>query len=277
MKRRLLTTTLILILALTLPITVLAQDYYFSLDKEVVNVYWNADGTMALDYLLTFTTQPGGHTIEFVDVGMPNGNFDFNSIQADINGNQLSISSDFQGTGGDGFAVEMGSYAIPPGQTGTVHVSVGRISDVLYKDDDDANYASAVFAPLYFQSNVVTGTTDITVTYHLPPGVQPEEPKWHSAPAGFPSEPATAFDSQGRITYTWRNTNADGETQYKFGASFPKSYIPADSIVTVQLPSFSISPDTIFVFMFCGFFGFMFLGVPILTAYGNHRRKLQYM
>jgi len=277
MKRRLLTTALIIILALALPITALAQDYYFSLDKEVVNVYWNADGTMALDYLLTFTTQPGGHTIEFVDVGMPNGNFDFNSIKADINGNQLSISSDFQGTGGDGFAVEMGSYAIPPGQTGTVHVSVGRVSGVLYKDDDDANYASAVFAPLYFQSNVVTGATDITVTYHLPPGVQPEEPKWHSAPSGFPSEPATAFDSQGRITYTWRNTNADGETQYKFGASFPKSYIPADSIVTVQLPSFSISPETIFVFMFCGFFGFMFLGVPILTAYGNHRRKLQYM
>jgi len=277
MKRRLLTTALIIILTLILPITALAQDYYFSLDKEVVNVYWNADGTMALDYLLTFTTQPGGHTIEFVDVGMPNGNFDFNSIEADINGNQLSISSDFQGTGGDGFAVDMGSYAIPPGQTGTVHVSVGRVSDVLYKDDDDANYASAVFAPLYYQSNVVTGNTDITVIYHLPPGVQPEEPKWHSAPAGFPSEPATAFDAQGRITYTWRNPNADGETQYKFGASFPKSYVPADSIVTVQLPSFSISPETIIVFLFCGFFGFMVIGVPALTAYGNHRRKLQYM
>jgi hypothetical protein len=275
MKRRLLTTILILILALTLPITALAQDYFFSLDKEVVNVYWNADGTMALDYLLTFTTQPGGHTIEFVDVGMPNGNFDINSIKADINGNPLSISSDFQGIGNDGFAVEMGSYAIPPGQTGTVHVSVGRISGVLYKDDDDANYASAVFAPLYFQSNVVTGTTDITVIYHLPPGVQPEEPKWHAAPAGFPSEPATAFDPQGRITYTWRNPNADGSTQYKFGASFPKSYVPADSIVTVQLPS--ISGDTIGALIFFCFIGIFFIGIPILGIVSTNRRKLQYM
>ena len=275
MKRRLLTTTLILILALTLPITVLAQDYYFSLDKEVVNVYWNSDGTMALDYLLTFTTQPSGHTIEFVDVAMPNGNFDFNSIKADINGKPLSISSDFQGIGGAGFAVEMGSAAIPPGQTGTVHVSVGRITGVLYKDDNDANYASAVFAPLYFQSNVITGTTDITVTYHLPPGVKPEEPKWHAAPSGFPAQPTTAFDSQDRITYTWRNQNADGETQYKFGASFPKSYVPASSIVTVTVPS--ISSDTIVTILCFGFIGFWLLIIPIMTAILNNRRKLQYV
>ena len=63
MKRRLLATTLIIILALSLPVTVFAQDYYFSLDKEVVDVYWNSDGTMSLEYLLTFTTQPGGHAI----------------------------------------------------------------------------------------------------------------------------------------------------------------------------------------------------------------------
>jgi len=277
MKRRLLVTTLIILLALSLPVTAFAQDYFFSLDKEVVNVYWNSDGTMALDYLLTFTTQPGGHTIEFVDVGMPNGNFDFNSIQANVNGNPLSVSKDFQGTGSDGFAVEMGQYAIPPGETGTVRVFVGRVSGVLYKDDKDENYASAVFAPLYFQSNVITGATDITVIYHLPPGVKPEEPRWHSSPSGFPSEPQTALDADGRVMYTWRNPNANGGTQYKFGASFPKSYVPADSIVTVQLPSFSISPDTIFTLLCLGFFGFMFVGIPALTVVANNRRKLQYM
>jgi len=173
--------------------------------------------------------------------------------------------------------VEMGSYAIPPGETGTVHVYVGRVSNVLYKDDNDENYASAVFAPLYFQSTVVTGATDITVTYHLPPGVKPEEPRWHSAPSGFPSQPATAFDSESRITYTWRNTNANGETQYEFGASFPKSYVPADSIVTVQAPSFGISSDAVFGILCLGFFGFMFLGVPILSAVASSRRKMQYL
>lgn len=277
MKRRLLVTILILLAAFAAPITVFAQDYYFSMDRLVVDVYWNSDGTSSLDYLLTFTNQPGGHIIEFVDVGMPNRSFDFNSIQASINGNPLSISKGFEGTGGYGFAVEMGQYAIPPGKTGTIRVYVGRVSNVLYKDENDENYASAVFAPLYFQSNVITGKTDITVTYHLPPGVKPEEPRWHSAPSGFPSEPQTGFDSEDRITYTWSNPNASGSTQYKFGASFPKSYVPANSIVTVQLPSFSISPDAIFNLLCLGFFGFMFLGIPALTAIAGNRRKLQYM
>ena len=173
------------------------------------------------------------------------------------------------------FAVEMGQYAIPPGATGTVHVSVGRVSRVLYQDDNDANYASADFAPLYFQSSVVTGKTDITVTYHMPPGVQPDEPRWHDAPSGFPSQPQTGIDADGRVTYTWHNANANGHTQYLFGASFPKSYVPSGSIVTK--PAFSISSDTIFSLLCLGFFGFMFLGIPILTAISNSRRKLQYM
>ena len=276
MKKRI-AVFLALILAFSLTFTVYAQDYYFSMDKEVVDVYWNSNGTMSLDYLLTFTTQPGGHIIDFVDVGMPNANFDFNSIQASINGNPLSVSRDFQGTGSDGFAVEMGQYAIPPGKTGTIRVFVGSVSRVLYTDDDDAEFASAVFAPLYFQSSVITGKTDITVTYHLPPGVQPDEPRWHSSPSGFPSEPQTGFDTEGRITYTWRNPNADGETQYFFGASFPKSYVPSGSIVTFEAPSVSVSSDTLFSLICFGLFGFMFLGIPILSVIAGNRRKLQYL
>ena len=120
MKRRLFVSLLIILIALSLPITVFAQDYYFSLDKMTVDVYWNADGTSSLDYRLTFSNQPGGHAIEFVDVGMPNSNFSLSDVQAEINGQRLNISSDFQGSGSSGFAVEMGSNAIPPGGTGTV-------------------------------------------------------------------------------------------------------------------------------------------------------------
>ena len=275
MQRRTITILLVFLLTALLAVPASAQSYFFSLDRMVVDVFWNSDGTLALDYQLTFANQPGGHPIEFVDVGMPNGNFDFNSIRAEINGNPLPISRDFQGSGGDGFAVEMGAYTIPPGQTGTVHVFVGSVSRVLHSDD--AEYASAVFSPLYFQDDVITGNTDITVTYHLPPGVQPAEPRWHSAPSGFPSEPQTGFDDQGRITYTWSNPNADGSRRYEFGASFPKTYVPSSSIVTVSLPSFSISSDAIMGILCFGFFAFMFVGVPILTAVANNRRKLQYM
>jgi len=280
MTRRLLTAALVIILALTMTTSALAQSYSFSLTNEVVNVYWNADGTLSLDYQFTFVNQPGAHAIDFVDVGLPNDNYVYNTITADVDGSPVSISSDYQGSG-SGVAVDLGSRAIQPGQRGTVHVYVGQITDVLHPDDDDENYASAVFSPTWFGSEYVQGSTDLTVTFHLPPGVKPEEPRWHAAPSGFPSEPQTGFDSQDRITYTWRNQNASGSEQYMFGASFPKTYVPAESIITA--PAFDIGGwiSTIFAsfgqFAFCCFFAFMFVGLPILNAVGNQRRKLQYL
>ena len=131
MKRRLWTIALVIIFAFSMTTSVLAQDYSFSLDREVVNVYWNSDGTMSLDYVFTFSNQPGAHEIDFVDVGLPNDSYDFNSITADVNGSPVSVSTDYQGSG-SGVAVALGSDAIQPGQTGTVHVFVGRISNVLH-------------------------------------------------------------------------------------------------------------------------------------------------
>src|SRR5215213_6821636 len=221
MTRRFLTIMLVMLYAFSITTSVLAQSYSFSLDKEVVNVFWNSDGTMSLDYLFTFTNQPGAHTIDFVDVGLPNDSYLYNSITADVNGSPVSISTDYQGSG-SGIAVDMGSHAIQPGQTGSVHVFVGQISEVYYQDTNDENYASAVFSPTWFDGQFVVGDTDLTVTFHLPPGVKPEEPRWHSAPSGFPSEPQTGLDSEGRVTYTWASANASGSRQYTFGASFPK-------------------------------------------------------
>jgi hypothetical protein len=279
MKQKLLGICLALILTFGLVTGVSAQSYSFSLDKEVVNAYWNSDGTLALDYQLTFTNSPGGHVIDFVDVGMPNGNY--SGTSADVGGNAVSISSDYQGQGSYGFSVDMGAYAIQPGGTGTVHVSVSSVSQVLYPDDNDANYASAVFAPTWFGSQYVNGTTDLSVTFHLPAGVKAEEPRWHASPSGFPSEPQTGIDSQGRVIYTWSNPSASGSTQYTFGASFPKSYVPADAIITT--PPFDFSGlISVFISNFgtllcCGFFAFMFVGVPAFTAISNQRRKMQYL
>lgn len=282
MKRRLLATILILLIAFAFPITASAQDYYFSLDKEVVNVYWNSDGTMALDYVLTFTNQPGAHVIDFVDMGMPNGNFEIGTAKADMNGNSVSFSqSDYQGNG-SGFAVALGSRAIQPGQTGTVHVYVGRVSGVLFEDDNDANYASGDFAPTYFGSQYVTGSTNLTVTFHLPPGVKTNEPRWHNAPSGFPSQPQTGLDQDNRVIYTWNNPNANASSQYQFGASFPMSYVP-DSAITRTNPLAAIFGLIVALFSFfvsslpCLFFAAIFAGIPILNAIQRQRRKLQYM
>jgi len=227
MKHRFLITTLFIFLTLTIPITAFAQsNYYFSVDKEVVQVYLNKDGTMSLDYTWHFINQPNGHAIEYVDVGTPNSSVVMNTVTADVNGKKVNVSSsDYQGNG-TGFAVVMGSQSIPSGANGTVHVYVGKINNILYPDSKDNNYASGVFAPTYFDSQYVSDKTDLTVTFHLPPNVQPNEPRWHDAPSGFPSEPQTGYDDQGGITYTWQNANATITREYQFGAYFELFFVP---------------------------------------------------
>ena len=278
MLRRLFASFVITLIALALPVSALAQDYYFGVESETVHAYWNEDGTLALDYTLVFLNQTGAHVIDFVDMGMPNNSFDMSSVSADVNGSAVSVDrGEYQGTG-SGFAVVMGGQAIGAGNRGTVHVRVGRISNVLYTDSEDDTYASAVFSPTYFGSQYVTGSTDVTVVFHLPPGVQPDEPKWHGAPSGFPSEPETALDSNGRVTYTWHNPNGNAHSVYEFGASFPKAYVPDSAIQAepvVTLPS--INFDTLFNLAFCGCFAFMFFGMPILGVINGRRRKLKYL
>ncbi len=273
----------IVLVGLALPASALAQSsYLFSVDKEVVNVYWNADGTESLDYTFNFTNQPGAHPIDYVDVGMPNGNFDMSTVTADVNGSRVEVSqSDYQGSG-SGFSVVMGSYTIDSGASGSVHVYVGKITDVLYPDTSDSNYASADFAPTYFGSQYVVGETNLTVTFHLPPGVQPNEPRWHSSPSGFPSQPQTGIDSQNRVTYTWQSANASVASQYTFGASFPKSYVPDSAIVQTSIFDmlagvFSFLLASLGNILCFGFFAFMFIGMPIIGAIQGQRRKLQYI
>ncbi len=276
MKRRI-TLLLVTILLLVTTTTAAAQSYSFSLDQEVVHVFWNSDGTLALDYTFVFSNDSGASPIDFVDVGMPNGNYDFDSISAYVDGNPVTISSDYYGDGAYGFSVDMGAYAIQPGQRGTVRVVVGRITRMIYPDDNDANLASGEFSPTWFGSAYVHGTTDLTVVFHLPPGVQPSEPRYHIPRGGWPGSdvPEFGYDTQDRITYTWRSPAANGYTQYTFGASFPKQYIPADAIVTT--PAFSIDMDTIIAWAFFGCFGLIFFVAPILGVISERRRKMQYL
>jgi hypothetical protein len=299
-KLRLLASFVLIVLLFTMVSSVAAQSYTFNLTQEIVNVYWNSDGTMSLDYVFTFVNDPSGHVIDFVDVGMPNGNFGgayssatpvpapgstpvpFTGNYADVGGKPVSLSSDFQGDGPYGFSVDMGAYAIQPGQVGSVHVFVGQITQVLQKDTTDpSTYASGVFAPAYFTT--AHGLTDLTVIFHLPPGVQSQEPRYHATQGGWPcaNEPAAGFDDQNRITYTWQCTNASGSNQYTFGASFPVQYVPADAIYTPPPFDFSgliagVMSNLSGVCCF-GFFILMFVGAPILSAINQNKRKLQYL
>jgi hypothetical protein len=279
MIKKSLSSLFLLLILITIPSGALAQSYYFQLEENIVHVYWNEDGTMSLDYTLRFYNDPSGHAIEYVDLGLPNYNFDEHTITADIDGKPVShiSSSEFEGSG-SGVAIALGSNSIPPGQRGTVHVFVPTVRRVLFVDDTDDTYASAVFAPTWFGSEYVYGQTNIEVTYHLPPGVQPDEPRWHGAPKGFPEEPLAGHDNQGRITYFWGNAEASGDKRYKFGASFPSSYVPAAAITTPTISDRTgIDEDTIMGFLCCGGFAGFMAFITVLGIVNERRRKMKYL
>lgn len=271
------TLAILTLLTLIFPLVALAQTYHYSLPQQFIDVYWNEDGTSSIDYVFIIVNDPGGPTIEFVDVGVPNSNYDLNSVVAYANGIELDDieSSPYVIPG---VAVGLGASSIPAGGTGEVRVFIGRVRDVLYPDDDDAAYASAVFVPNYFEKGSISGSTETVLTYHLPPGVQPEEPRWHSAPPGFSQEPEGGIDDEGRITYTWRNPSSSATSSYTFGASFPLEYVNANSIVEDQ-PSGSSAGSTsslagLIVPLLC------FGGIAALVVWGvtsNRRRKLKYL
>ena len=279
MKKNLrITFLLLLAVLLLLPVSALAQSYSFSLPQKTVDAYWNEDGTLSLDYVYVFQNDSSGPPIEFVDVAMPNNNFNADNASATVDGQPVAYISkqEYQGSG-TGFAVALGANSIPPGGRGRVQVRIDGISGVLRFDTQGDNYASAVFAPNYFESKIVHGTTDTTVTFHLPPGVQPDQPRWHAAPDSFPSEPQTGIDDQGRVTYTWSNPNAQPDEEYDFGASFPEQYVPQSAVQPAGfLENLNIDPAVVTMcLLFCGFL-FVMGFVVVISVRSSRRRKLQY-
>jgi hypothetical protein len=282
MKPRLIASFILIAVMFIFTASAAAQSYSFNVPQETVHVYLNEDGTMALDYNITFANDPGGHVIDYVDMGMPNGNFSLGSVSADVGGKSLGVSEDFQGDGPYGFAVAMGAYSIQPGKTGTLHVSVGRITNMLYQDTTNKDVdASSEFSPAYWTT--AHGNTNMTVYFHLPPGVLPEEPRYHNTQGGWPcsNEPSAVLDGENRVTYTWQCDTANANSRYTFGASFPKKYVPADAIVVPAafdigkfLSGLGNSMQTICC---VGFFLLIFVGSPILGAINQNKRKLAYL
>lgn len=269
-----------LLIAVLLPIgSALAQTYSFSVDREQIDVYWESDGTLSLQYEIVFSNANFADPIDFVDIGFPNNNYRLNNVRASVDGQPINNIEDSPYVT-YGVALGLGANAIQPGRTGTVNLSVSGIDSVLFVDNEDENYASAVFSPSYFGSEFVSGTSDISIVYHLPPGVQPEEPKWHGAPAGFPESPVTGFDNQNRITYTWRNSSASASQFYLFGASFPRSYVPEGAVAQpslAQQTGINFDSDLIIgiIIFSCICLGFIVFIWALVAA--ERRRKLRYL
>ncbi len=118
-KKTLVLSTLLTSLAvlLCLPPPSYAQDYAFSLDQQVVDVWINEDGSTALEYTFAFTCDAGAHPIDVVDVGLPNADYALGDVRADAAGQPISFIEQSEYVE-HGVAVWLGPGTINPGQSG---------------------------------------------------------------------------------------------------------------------------------------------------------------
>lgn len=218
------------------PSTASAQDYRFEVPAMEVEAYIEEDGTLSLWYYFELQNSNNGAPIQFVDIGMPSSSYSFSNIEATVNDTPVSNfeSSDYVP---NGFAVNLGDLAIPPGESGVVTIWIYGVQEVLtpYDEGDRDNYVNFQFSPTWFDPQAdKSNNTEYRVTIILPPGVGDNEGVFYY-PEKWPGPDApddtgrTAAEE--RIYYSWFTGNANAHTQYIFGAAFPNQHVPEDSVV----------------------------------------------
>lgn len=258
---------------------VLAQTYLFGVTRQDVIFTIETDGTVSLDYLWVFSNDPSASPIDYVDVGLPNDTYDFNSITASVNGQPITDITSIT----NGITLALGSNSISPGNSGTVTLHVGGITGLLYKTDKVPNvsepYAHFQFRPSWFGSEYVEGNTEYRFTIVFPPGMTGTEPAYDT-PSGWPGNaaPFETQDANGRINYYWESTSANGSDQYTFGAAFPARLVAGTAVQTAPVISVSsIDFGQICPWIICIGFA-VFIIVIIVAANKNAaKRKLQYL
>ncbi len=278
-KTRVISFVLAIFILGTLITGVSAQSLYFGVDRLEVKAYINQDNSMSLEYIYLFNNTYGGSVIDYIDIGMPTTNYDMSSIQASVDGVRVTdISSSPYVSGA---AIGLGSKSIQPGDSGTVRIYVPVVRDVLFigQSIDGVEYASFNFEPNYFDSEYVTGSTDMTVTLYLPPGLEPDQPRYYT-PKGWPGEddPQSGYDSENRVFYSWRSTAANASSAYKFGASFPSSLVDTSALIRPTIwQKMGIEPEALISTGCClGFVGLSIWGM-VASAKAAKKRRMQYL
>lgn len=284
---RYLSVFLVIILLAGSATPVVAQDYIFQVPEMATVVSINQDGSINIDYTLTFLNDSNAHEIDIVDIGLPNYNYNLRNITADVNGNAIKKITDSDLVS-PGISVYLQDYTIPPGGRGTVHIYITNVKEAIYPatQQESENYASFLFSPHWYYPENTYGNTNYQMTILLPTGIGETEARYY-IPENWPGsqEPESMIMEDGRIFYTWVSDQANLYTQYYFGASFPSRYLTEGAVVTEPyVPPSEPTPtggtinlENICPIMFCLgfaiFFGLMFYSAVV----GSKKRKLKYL
>jgi len=281
MKKRHISFFIIFLILLAITSPALAQDYFFEVPEQEIDVFIEPDGSLTIEYYYLFQNGTGAHVIDFVDIGMPgNSQYKLSDITATVDNKPITDIQDSPYV--DGVALGLGGNAIPAGASGIVFMRAENVGGQFYfaSVESEEEYTSMRFQPNFFESEFVGGSSKMAVNIHLPPGVTEDEPRWFT-PSGWPGDetPAAGFDDQDRIIYQWYSDTASASKRYEFGVAFPARYIPIETINTEQTVTFNPSNvlGTIIPIACCGGFAGIFGLVIYFAAKSAKKRKLKYL
>ena len=190
---------------------VLAQNYWFQVPEMRMQVFVQPDASARIVYDITFANE--GSPIDIVDIGTPHDDYDLSNFTAAIDERPLTDIrvSEYIDTGVE---IHLGQYAIPTGESGTLHVEF-TMPDMVYEDTTQDGYASLQITPTWFDSDVVYGTSDIWVLIHMLPEVQPEDVLFQDV--AFTDK--VIFEEH--TVVGWRYPEASASQAHLAGTSFP--------------------------------------------------------
>jgi hypothetical protein len=178
-----------------------------------MQVFVQTDASVRIVYDITFENY--GQTIDIVDIGMPNANYNLNNMRASVGGVNLSDirKSEYVNPGVE---VHLGSQSIQSGETSTLHFEFA-MPNMVYQDTTDKDLASLQITPTWFDDEFVEGTSNIRIAIHMPPGVKAEEMLYQKEK--FTDKVA---NYQGHAVAVWQFEDAKATRSHLVGVSFPR-------------------------------------------------------
>lgn len=209
---RILALLTLLLLLMSFGGPVAAQSYSFAVPDLKMQVFVQPDASVKIVYDITFDNY--GRSIDIVDIGMPNSNYNLSTMSASINGVNLSTirKSEYVNPGVE---VHLGGQAIPRGSSGTLHFEFS-MPDLVFQDTTDKELASLQITPTWFDSDFVRGTSNIQIAIYMLEGIQPDEMLYQDVPF------TTKALYQGRAVAVWQWAEGTATQAYRVGVSFPQ-------------------------------------------------------
>jgi hypothetical protein len=232
---------------------VLAQSYSFAVPDLNMQVYVQTDASVRIIYDITFKNY--GQTIDIVDIGMPNANYNLNNMRASVGGVNLSDirKSEYVNPGVE---VHLGSQSIRSGETGTLHFEFA-MPNMVYQDTTDKDMASLQITPTWFDDEFVQGTSTIRIAIHMPPGIKAEEMLYQKAKF---TDRVDNYQGHAVAVWQWEDTRAT--KSHLVGISFPKRVMNNVVKMTIfQLVAkwFNDNPAVRFIMLLADIVLFIFL------------------